>query len=104
LGIELMPLSVSVIGDQPSSPTIIGVSARNTVQRTVPRGLPCVWRATGDPCVRRLQAPERTPLADAAERERELRKAQRELAKLRREARTVEERIAGLGGDAAGAH
>src|SRR6478609_2043291 len=38
LGIELMPLSVSVIADQPSSPTIIGVSARNTVQRTVPPG------------------------------------------------------------------
>lgn len=51
----------------------------------------------------RLQTPERTARADAAERERELRKAQRELARLRREARTVEERIAGLGEDAAGA-
>jgi hypothetical protein len=52
----------------------------------------------------RLQTPERTARGDAAERERELRKAQRELGKLRREARTAEERIAGLGGDAAGAN
>ena len=52
----------------------------------------------------RLQTPERNARAYAAERERELRKAQRELAKLRREARTVEERIAGLDGDAAGAN
>ncbi|MBP6996978.1 MAG: hypothetical protein KBB39_12645, partial [Phycicoccus sp.] len=36
LGIVLMPWIFSVIGDQPSSPTLAGVSARNTVPRTVP--------------------------------------------------------------------
>jgi len=33
----LMPTSVSVIGDQPSSPTQSTIQARTTVQRTVPR-------------------------------------------------------------------
>jgi len=37
LGIELMPVSVSVIGDQPSSPTLGRRVGGNTVRRTVPR-------------------------------------------------------------------
>jgi len=36
LGIELMPLSVSVIGDQPSSPTVSACRTRNTLCLTLP--------------------------------------------------------------------
>ncbi|MFZ1784228.1 MAG: hypothetical protein WAU23_03415, partial [Ferruginibacter sp.] len=60
LGIELTPVIVSVIGDQPSHQQLLACQARNTVCRTVPKARPTWPARTSSKPARRSRTPSRT--------------------------------------------